>query len=37
MPDAARALDADLIVAGRHGGGRISESFAVSVPHLLAY
>lgn len=36
-PDAARALGADVIVVGRHGGGRIRESLIGSVPRFLAY
>ena len=35
--DRAIALGADVIVVGRHGGGRIRESLIGSVPRFLAY
>ncbi len=37
LPEAIRELDADLIVAGRHGGTRIGEALMGSVPRFLAY
>lgn len=37
LPDAARDLDADLIVVGKHGGSRIGEAVMGSVSRFLAY
>lgn len=37
LPDAARELDADLIVVGKHGGSRIGEAVMGSVSRFLAY
>ena len=37
LPEAIRALDADLIVVGRHGGSRLGEAVMGSVPRFLAY
>lgn len=37
LPDAARELEADLIVVGRHSGSRIGEAVMGSVPRFLAY
>ncbi|MDP3031252.1 MAG: universal stress protein [Rhodocyclaceae bacterium] len=37
LPEAIRALDADLIVVGRHAGSRLGEAVMGSVPRFLAY
>ena len=37
LPDAIRALDADLIVMGKHGGSRIGEAVMGSISRFLAY
>lgn len=37
LPDAIRALDADLIVVGQHGGSRFGEAVMGSVSRFLAY
>lgn len=37
LPDAASAIDADLIAAGRHGGSRLAETVMGSVSKFLAY
>lgn len=37
LTEAALALDADLIVAGRHGGSRVGEAVMGSIPRFLAY
>jgi nucleotide-binding universal stress UspA family protein len=37
LPDAIRALDADLIVVGKHGGSRIGEAVMGSISRFLAY
>lgn len=37
LPDAARDMDADLIVVGKHGGSRIGDAVMGSVSRFLAY
>lgn len=37
LPEAAKALDADLIVAGRHGGSRLEETMMGSISKFLIY